>query len=156
MTGLAMARSTSETETEGGAAALGAADDTLLCPSAACTKKNLLLGFVRDDGKVERFSNPANVDQDLVHTVARHPWVRDRLRFVGNCAAAGCKNWSDGKCSVVRLAVAAAKDVGLLDNAENLPPCSIRGKCRWFREQSHAACRACVYVKSEIRRDTAC
>ena len=124
----------------------------LLCPSSECSETNRLLGYVRPDGRVERFPEPVAIDRATARAAAHDAALRLRLRFVGPCAQGGCRNWGEGKCKVAALAVAAASDVGILEKSKKVRPCSIRSECRWFYEQGPAACKACEYVVTELMR----
>ena len=63
------------------------------------------------------------------------------FRFAAPCARSGCQHFTEAGCSlakrtVERLPPATAK----------LPPCRIRARCRWYREQGREACYRCPLV----------
>ncbi len=66
------------------------------------------------------------------------------FRFGAPCLNGGCVHFEGGACSLV------SRIVKLLPEAtEQIPHCSIRPSCRWWRQEGAAACRRCPQVVTE-------
>jgi hypothetical protein len=93
------------------------------CPSSRCEEGALLLGTVREDGTI-----------------------------AGPCVAQQCGQWTAGKCGVPG---AVAKLLAEFEHDRKAAPehCAIRPTCRWFAQESYAACALCPLVTTE--RETA-
>ena len=65
------------------------------------------------------------------------------FRFAAPCACSGCGHYSseESKC---RLAEKTVRWVPVF--SENLPVCSIRADCRWWKQEGRAACMRCPQV----------
>jgi hypothetical protein len=66
------------------------------------------------------------------------------FRFAAPCAETGCRHFSGSECSLARKVAATVPTT-----FERLPPCRIRGSCRWWAEQGRAACLRCPLVVTE-------
>lgn len=116
-----------------------------LCPSATCQPGNLLLGVQTAEGGLARILPPPQIDEAFVRAARQAGAPERRMRFVGACAESGCHQWQAGGCSIARRAIAALTD----PPAAALPPCHIRGACRWFAQEGRAACAACAFISTD-------
>ena len=121
--------------------------ETKLCPSARCEPGAILLGVVKDDGTVGHLPMPLTVDEDFVAEADADGQAETRFRFASPCQRAGCRQWENGGCGVVRDVTDHA---GTFRDAA-LPRCSIRSTCQWFSERKDAACRTCRFVVTDDR-----
>jgi hypothetical protein len=121
------------------------------CPSAPLSEGATLIGALGGDGHVHHFKTPMVADADFVAKAKAKGGAERHLRFASKCETSGCKQWTGTKCGIIEsvledLAVPNAPPV-----AEELPPCVIRGSCRWFAQRAEAACRACHLVVTDTR-----
>jgi len=116
--------------------------DDLLCPSARCETGAVLVGMVRDDGAVGHIPQRLEVDDDFVKNANADGMAETRFRFASACVKGKCTRWTDGQCGVVELAADKLADM----QTEDLPKCSIRSDCRWFKQRAAEACRVCSFV----------
>ena len=65
------------------------------------------------------------------------------FRFAAPCAQRGCGHFDAGtdRCRLAERIVSALPAV-----VHKLPPCAIRGSCRWWKQEGAAACRRCPQV----------
>jgi hypothetical protein len=66
------------------------------------------------------------------------------FRFSGRCVQSRCKQWSGTRCGVIDRQLGELGDLAVGE----LPECSIRSDCRWFRQTGAVACAACPLVLS--------
>lgn len=118
------------------------------CPSARCKPGSLLLGVKEADGLIRHLRTPLLVDKDLMRKASSKGSPEARMRFASRCATSGCAHWNGTRCGVIDhvLAQLAATTVPL---AATLPPCPIRGSCRWYSQTGETACRACRLVVTD-------
>src|ERR1700752_1183673 len=121
------------------------------CPSARCEEGALLLGMVREDGTIAFAEQPRVVGPAFVETARAVGEPEKRFRFAGPCPAAQCRQWEGGKCGVPGT---VAKLLAEFEFERAAPEhCAIRPPCRWFEQDSYAACELCPLVTTE--RNTA-
>jgi hypothetical protein len=63
------------------------------------------------------------------------------LRFKASCIQGRCVHFKHRECTLVSRILEALQPV-----VEGLPPCEIRGSCRWFRQAGSQACVRCPQV----------
>lgn len=68
--------------------------------------------------------------------------VLERARFVGSCRTVECGHWTGVSC---RLGHAIATTQ--MPQSVELPPCSIRSSCRWYKENGPTACMPCQHSR---------
>jgi hypothetical protein len=124
-----------------------------LCPSARCSKGNILLGIVNRQGRIDFLPDKIVIDDAFVAAASKGRKPEQRFRFSGPCMRGACDRWRDNACSVAKLFHEEAP--ALLRDFEPppLPNCSIRPDCRWHSEYGDEICAACVWVVTE--RETA-
>lgn len=77
--------------------------------------------------------------------------LEKRYRFAGPCVEAECGFWTGTQCGLgARLAESYSEMTGDNESVQ-LPRCAIRGRCRWYAEQSARACAACPLVITDNR-----
>ncbi len=117
------------------------------CPSARCEDGALLLGTVREDGTIAFAAQPRVIGPAFVEAAHAAGEPEKRFRFAGACHAAQCGQWSDGKCGVPDT---VAKLLADFEHPRAAPEhCAIRATCRWFAQDSYAACEVCPLVTTE-------
>jgi hypothetical protein len=126
--------------------------ETILCPSARCEEGALLVGIVMADGRVAFAADRLVVNQEFVQIARAGRAPEKRFRFSSPCLKAGCGQWTGDRCGVID-SVLAATDARA--EPQELPECSIRPQCRWFRQSGADACAACPEVITDMRVDAA-
>jgi hypothetical protein len=117
------------------------------CPSSRCEEGALLLGTVRGDGTIAFAVEPRLVSPEFVAAAQAAGEPEKRFRFAGPCVAQRCGQWAEGKCGVP---AAVAKLLAGFEHDRSAPEhCAIRPTCRWFAQDSYAACALCPLVTTE-------
>jgi hypothetical protein len=131
----------------------------LLCPSAQPEMADsvifAVIGGTVSEPWASYLEQPIVMSDDVARLVEPlHP--TEAFRFAAPCAQSGCQHFTEGACSL------AARTVEQVAPATaTLPPCRIRPRCRWYREQGRAACHRCPlvvttdYAPSDARRRAA-
>lgn len=120
-----------------------------LCPSSTCEDGAILIGIVREDGRVGFVGGRLKVDSNFVNAARDGASPEARFRFGGACIKGACKQWSGSRCGVIDAVLDAASPV---QASEEVPQCSIRPECRWFLQAGYDACRVCPEVITDQRR----
>lgn len=128
----------------------GATTAPRTCPSARCAPGNRLLGVIGADGRMRALRTPLPVDDAFAAEAARAGRPEARMRFAGTCVEAGCAQWTGAGCGVIERVL----DLLAPDAPAALPPCAIRGQCRWFGQRGGQACAACADVVTDRRPQT--
>ncbi len=119
----------------------------LLCPSSRGTSEDSVLIGVVTQGS----------DRPMVLPIARGVAVTPELlrlsepasptevfRFASPCQSGRCLHFQNTKCQL------AVRSVELLETVtEDLPECSIRSSCRWFRQEGASICKRCPQVVTD-------
>lgn len=115
----------------------------LMCPSAPAEDGAVLLGVVSADGSIAYVGERLIATREFmdIATVGRDP--EQRFRFAGPCRQAGCRQWVDGQCGVPDRVMEILPGTAAVDH---LPRCSIRPRCRWYRQSGVESCRICPWV----------
>ena len=121
------------------------------CPSARCAPGNTLLGVVGADGRVSNLKTTLTLDEEFVAAAEAAGRPEARMRFAGNCVTSGCSQWTGSRCGVIdRVLGHLENEIDAL-KSDALPPCTIRGTCRWFAQIGDTACAACPLVVTDTR-----
>ena len=108
-------------------------EESILCPSARCDEGAILLGIVKEDGHVSFLGNKKlSVDSQFVQIAKQGRAPEKRFRFASNCVMNGCTQWKDNRCKVVDKVINKLSPE--YSNQTELPECSIRQECRWYRQ----------------------
>lgn len=119
--------------------------DGLLCPSSQPDVESAaifaVIGGTVDEPVAAYLDEVQPVTQELIDLVAPAD-PTEVFRFAGPCATTGCQHFDGDACTL------AARTVELIAPAaiDGLPPCRIRPRCRWFREQGRSACQRCPLI----------
>ena len=119
----------------------------LLCPSSTGTLEDtVLIGVVTDhvDGpRVIPTDRAMPVTPDILK-MAEPVNPSEVFRFASPCQASKCPHFKNEACQL------AVRSVDLLQAvADELPKCSIRPHCRWFRQEGVAICKRCPQVVTD-------
>jgi hypothetical protein len=117
------------------------------CPSSRCEEGALLLGNVRADGTIAFAAEPRVVSRAFVEAAQEAGEPEKNFRFAGPCVAQRCGQWAEGQCSVP--ATVARLLAGFEHDRAAPEHCAIRSECRWFAQESYAACALCPLVTTE-------
>ncbi len=119
---------------------------TKLCPSAPCEEDALLIGLVQSDATVSIAAQARPVSHAFVEAATAGCQPEMRFRFAGACVEGNCVQWKNGQCGIpARVRKAAAG----LELPQAVKTCAIRADCRWFAQDSYAACRLCPLVTTQ-------
>lgn len=122
--------------------------DTILCPSWRCEEGAILLGIVVGKGTVAFAKDRIVVDAAFVEAAQEAQEPEKRFRFSSACRQSGCCQWVDNQCSVIERVASRSPSVPI---PSELPACTIRGQCRWFRQRGPSACGVCPAVMTDER-----
>jgi hypothetical protein len=119
----------------------------LLCPSAPpSVEESVLIGVVTGvpgQPRVVPTARPMPVTDELLR-MAEPVGPSEVFRFAAACRGQQCVHFKDQACEL------AARGIRLLEPvSEELPPCPIRPKCRWFRQEGPAICKRCPQVVTD-------
>jgi len=121
----------------------------VLCPSARCREGAVLLGIVGSNGILGYVTPQATIDAEFVGRVGAGRSPGKRFRFAEPCVTERCVHWAGNECRVIEDVIA---QFGHSEHPEEatlgrvLPRCSIRPRCRWFRQRGGEACSVCPLV----------
>ncbi|MGI2904385.1 nitrogen fixation protein [Tolypothrix sp. VBCCA 56010] len=132
---------------------------TTLCPSARPEPADsVIFGVIGGTGaepRVAYLKQPQPVTEELI-AKANPVTPAEIFRTAASCAESGCQHFDGKDC---RLAMRIVEKLPAV--VEELPPCSIRRDCRWWKQEGKAACMRCPqvitdnYNPSEIMRNVA-
>jgi len=118
-----------------------------LCPSAQPDWKGaLLIGIIEGTAKIPlmaHIASPQPVTKkilDLSHPVT----PTEVFRFAAPCISDECIHFNGQKCQLATRVVQLLPEV-----VERLPLCAIRSQCRWWLQESEAACMRCPQVVTD-------
>src|SRR5262245_22534027 len=103
------------------------------CPSAQpCMDGAVVLGVVggtAEEPRVAYLNKPQPVSEELL-ALTEGVESTEVVRFAAPCAGSGCQHFDGANCRL------ATRIVNLLPMAvDRLPPCHLRPKCRWWRQE---------------------
>jgi hypothetical protein len=133
-------------------------DEPALCPSAPATPGALLIGVVEETRRVANLATPIPVDEGFVEAARAHGSPERRFRFSIPCVEGSCGHWTGSACGLIGISRGQAVAAGLVAPVsahvsagctDKLPPCGIRPRCRWWRQDGAAACKVCAFVVYE-------
>ena len=119
----------------------------VLCPSSSCDDGSYLLGIVKEDRKVLIANDLIKIDSKFVQIAKLGRKPEKRFRFANNCITTNCKQWQQGRCSVIDIALDALSPKEIL---EELPKCPIRTDCRWYKQCGGRACIICPEIITDL------
>jgi hypothetical protein len=117
----------------------------VLCPSYRCESGAILLGIVQPDGKLALAPERLVVDQAFVDRAQEAGIPYHRFRFSGKCVRGRCGQWTGSRCGVIDRQMV---ELGTDRAVGELPECSIRPQCRWYKQEGALACALCPEVMS--------
>ena len=120
---------------------------TLLCPSSRGTlEDSLLIGVVTNHGDGARVipTERAMMVTPEILQMAEPAGPGEVFRFASACQAGKCPHFRNEACQL------AVRSVDLLEPVtDELPKCSIRSHCRWFRQEGASICKRCPQVVTD-------
>jgi hypothetical protein len=124
-----------------------ARDTAPLCPSAqADWQDSVVFGVVggtADEPRVTQLDAPVPLDDELLDQV--DPVTpAEVFRMAAPCLCSGCVHFEDETCNLAKRIVKVLPPV-----TARLPKCSIRPRCRWWRQEGPAACARCPQVVTD-------
>jgi hypothetical protein len=127
-------------------------ETSVLCPSAQPDMQGSLafgvVGGTVDEPRLSYLAEPQPVTEELL-ALSKPAKPTEVFRFAAPCAASGCKHFDGSDC---RLAARTTRMIPAV--VEKLPPCRLRPRCRWWRQEGKAACMRCPVVVTTIRNPT--
>lgn len=127
-------------------------EDGMFCPSAQPdVEHGVLFGVVGgspSEPRVAYLADPVPVTRTLLQLAAP---VRptEVFRMGAPCARGGCQHYTGSRCGLVRQLVEGVEPV-----TDEIPPCRLRPRCRWWREEGAAACHRCPMIVTELPNPT--
>ena len=121
------------------------------CPSAPAAPGVGVLGLLGPDGKIHNLRTPLTADAAFLSAASAEGPAEARMRFTARCQTGACSQWTGTRCGVIDRAMAHLAAMGPAPDAGPLPPCTIRGDCRWFAQRGPAACGTCAYIVTDTR-----
>lgn len=122
----------------------GAAKARPLCPSAQPDMPGSMVfavvGGTPAEPRVTALSRPHAVTEELLR-LAGPVEPTEVFRFAAPCTCSGCDHFENTRCRLVERAARLLPVV-----AVDLPACTIRPDCRWWRQEGRAACLRCPQV----------
>jgi hypothetical protein len=118
------------------------------CPSAPAEPGAGLLGILGADGRIAHLKTAMRVDAEFLALARRTGPPEARMRFSGTCRTGACQQWTGHSCGVIERVLGR---IGGQAAPGALPPCTIRGTCRWYHQEGAVACAACSDVITETR-----
>ena len=119
-------------------------DKEILCPSSRPqVKDSKVFGLV--NGTVEKprvtyLKSAQPVTNELI-ALTKPVTPTEVFRIAAPCAASGCRHFDGANCN---LATKLVNEFSIVE--EELPSCSIRQDCRWYKQEGKAACVRCSQV----------
>jgi len=121
-----------------------------LCPSARCGEGATLLGVVGPEGRVVYITPALAITREFATAAQARGRPEAQFRFADQCVEGRCVQWTGSRCGVIDELVSFSRDTHL-GEADGLPACSIRGRCRWFAQSGAQACAVCPLVVTDAR-----
>ena len=112
-----------------------------LCPSFSPKKPGVgwVFGIIAGEpGKTQvvPLEKPEPVTEETFELTAPfHP--SQVLRMAAPCMEGRCKNFGEGACHLAKTVASRAAD------DTTLPPCKIRPRCLWWKQEGGEACKKC-------------
>jgi hypothetical protein len=106
----------------------------------------VIFGVIEGDAEHPRLgylAAPQAVTDDALR-LAEPVEPTEVFRFAAPCAASGCRHFDGCDCRLARRTVQLLPIV-----TAALPPCRIRPRCRWWRQEGRAACLRCPQVVTD-------
>jgi hypothetical protein len=139
--------------------ALASSGAESLCPSAQPHMADAMVfgvvGGTPERPRTGYLMSAAEVSDELL-ALAGPVEPTEVFRFAAPCARGGCQHFYGSSCRLAGKVVAMLPTV-----TEEAPPCRIRPRCQWWRQEGVAACRRCPqivtqdYTASRVLRDAA-
>ncbi|MVM40304.1 hypothetical protein GO730_26070 [Spirosoma sp. HMF3257] len=117
-----------------------------LCPSSPAEAGGLLLGVVDAERLVRFLPEPEPMTASLTEAITAVDAPEQHFRFANRCIKSGCGQWSEGRCGVIDQVLNLNQH---LSEAESLPRCAIRLRCRWYQQTGPTACVVCPFVVTD-------
>ena len=115
-----------------------------LCPSAQPGMDRCrVLGVVQQQGPIPmlQYLNEELLATPQVLAMATPLKATDVFRLAATCAEHECPHFDGADCRLATRVVQILPAV-----VDTLPPCIIRKECRWYSQESGAACRRCPAI----------
>jgi hypothetical protein len=122
-------------------------DPQRTCPSARCAPGAHLIGLAQPDGRMVMLRTPLAVDAETADRMTADGRPEARMRFADTCQEGRCAQWTGHGCGVIERVLSALAP----PQVTALPPCAIRGKCRWYHQEGGDACAVCALVVTDSR-----
>ena len=104
-----------------------------------------IVGGGADAGRVAYLREPEPATDEVVALAGPLP-ATAVFRFAAACEESACVHFDGSDCRL------AGRIVELLPPVvQVLPPCAIRSRCRWWRQEGGAACRRCPMIATSPR-----
>ena len=125
-------------------------EDEAYCPSAQPTMPDsVVLGVVggsAEDPRVSYLDDPVPTSKTLLR-LAEPVEPTEVFRFAAPCAQRACMHFDGVKCKLVSRVHELLPPV-----TDELPPCHLRPRCVWFKQEGRAACLRCPQIVTQVHQ----
>jgi hypothetical protein len=122
-------------------------EGTTLCPSARPESMDgLVFGIVGGTATEPRLTylkQPLSMTNELISR-AGSVTPAEIFRTAASCAERSCQHFNGKDCRLVMRIIEKFPAV-----VEQLPPCSVRRDCRWWKQEGKAACVRCPQIVTD-------
>lgn len=118
-----------------------------MCPSARCESGAILVGIVKKEGRVSYFNQKLIVDEQFVQIAKLGRTPEKRFRFANVCMKSNCRQWTGKACGIIESII---NESSKLNTTTELPDCSIRSQCRWYKQCGAKACAECPFIITDV------
>lgn len=123
-----------------------------LCPSAQPEMEASVvigvLGGTAEEPRLAYLKQPRPVTDEVL-ALSGPVKPTEVFRFAAPCAENACQHYDGANCNL------AKRTVNMLPTGvDKIPPCRIRPRCRWWRQEGVAACMRCPLIVTENYRPT--
>jgi hypothetical protein len=119
-------------------------ENNTLCPSSRAETGAILLGVITPEEQVAMLSEQVEINQEFIDAFSKEKTPESQFRFANRCVKSGCQQWASGRCGVIDAVMKV--NPNLQADSINLPICSIRSQCRWYRQVGANACAVCPFI----------
>jgi hypothetical protein len=119
-----------------------------VCPSAQPDEDAMVMGIVRarrGDAAVTMLPRQVPLEA-IAHLLPPSIPATDMVRLGAPCTERRCGHFEGGRCGLAARVVAALPDVA------EIPACSLRLRCQWWRQEGAAVCRRCPQITENPSR----
>ena len=128
---------------------IGTLEGMPTCPSAQPEMEDAVaFGVVTgtsEEPRLAYLSEPQPVTDELL-ALSEPVKPTEVFRFAAPCAGRACRHFDGAACRLAQRVTRLLPTV-----VDKLPPCRLRPRCRWWRQEGEAACLRCPMIVTEVK-----